>query len=403
MKVAVVGAGTVGTTTAYELARDGHSVVVFDRRSSCAEEGSFAHTGWCSPAWSTVLAPNIEAVHLQCSWPLSWAETRWWWNNRRGRRSPPRPPLAWARYCHECLQTRVHDLHLGQEQSTGALLLWRDTSDQATLAMVQTQLTEMGLPHRALDAAQSYQCEPALDRGTPLRHGLHLPEEQGCNARQFTLLLKAEAVRLGVTFRFNTTVRDLRPGEAPLVRWQAADSMETEETPFDAVVVCAGPDSQPLLQAAGRPLPLVKVWGRSISVPVQEAMDAPQGTVFDVAHGVTITRLGQWVRIAGGVRLGGDADSQRTPGFQQLYRVLGDWFPGTLPRPRRGASTTPALEWTGAYAITPGHQPYLGPSGLPGVWLNLGHGRDGWALACGCARVVADQIKGQAPAIDWRV
>jgi D-amino-acid dehydrogenase len=42
----------------------------------------------------------------------------------------------------------------------------------------------------------------------------------------------------------------------------------------------------------------------------------------------------------------------------------------------------------------------LGTSGAPGVWLNLGHGSSGWALSCGSARVLADQLAGRSPAID---
>ena len=39
-------------------------------------------------------------------------------------------------------------------------------------------------------------------------------------------------------------------------------------------------------------------------------------------------------------------------------------------------------------------------SGIPSLWLNLGHGSSGWALSCGSARVLADQIAGRAPEID---
>jgi len=42
----------------------------------------------------------------------------------------------------------------------------------------------------------------------------------------------------------------------------------------------------------------------------------------------------------------------------------------------------------------------IGASGIPGVWLNLGHGSSGWALACGSARVLADVIGGREPGID---
>ncbi|HYN60821.1 MAG TPA: amino acid dehydrogenase, partial [Rubrivivax sp.] len=42
----------------------------------------------------------------------------------------------------------------------------------------------------------------------------------------------------------------------------------------------------------------------------------------------------------------------------------------------------------------------LGSSRSAGIWLNLGHGSSGWALACGSARVLADLMARREPAID---
>ena len=50
--------------------------------------------------------------------------------------------------------------------------------------------------------------------------------------------------------------------------------------------------------------------------------------------------------------------------------------------------------------MLPDGPPVLGPSGATGIWLNLGHGSSGWALACGCARVLADALSGRAAPID---
>jgi D-amino-acid dehydrogenase len=50
--------------------------------------------------------------------------------------------------------------------------------------------------------------------------------------------------------------------------------------------------------------------------------------------------------------------------------------------------------------MLPDGPPLLGASGLDGIWLNLGHGSSGWALACGSARVVADALAGRPSAID---
>ena len=41
MKVCVLGAGLAGVTTAWELARDGHEVVVLDREPEVASGASF--------------------------------------------------------------------------------------------------------------------------------------------------------------------------------------------------------------------------------------------------------------------------------------------------------------------------------------------------------------------------
>jgi D-amino-acid dehydrogenase len=50
--------------------------------------------------------------------------------------------------------------------------------------------------------------------------------------------------------------------------------------------------------------------------------------------------------------------------------------------------------------MLPDGPPVVGPSPVPGVWLNLGHGSSGWALSCGSARLLADRIAGRAPAVD---
>ena len=57
MKIAVVGAGVVGVATAHALARDGHEVVVVERRERAAMESSYGNAGLYSPsdsyAWAS--------------------------------------------------------------------------------------------------------------------------------------------------------------------------------------------------------------------------------------------------------------------------------------------------------------------------------------------------------------
>jgi D-amino-acid dehydrogenase len=62
--------------------------------------------------------------------------------------------------------------------------------------------------------------------------------------------------------------------------------------------------------------------------------------------------------------------------------------------------STAVQEWKGARPMLPDGPPVLGATGIPGVWVNLGHGSSGWALACGSARVVADLMAGREPLLD---
>ena len=66
MKVTVLGAGVIGVTTAYQLARSGHDVTVVDRQPGPALETSYANAGeisfgYCSP-WA---APGIPLKALK--------------------------------------------------------------------------------------------------------------------------------------------------------------------------------------------------------------------------------------------------------------------------------------------------------------------------------------------------
>jgi hypothetical protein len=99
------------------------------------------------------------------------------------------------------------------------------------------------------------------------------------------------------------------------------------------------------------------------------------------------------VRVAGSAEIGGSR-AQAPAALQTLYKVLHDWFPGAAQLANTGAAVQ---EWKGARPMLPDGPPILGATGVPGVWINLGHGSSGWALACGSARVVADLMGGNAP------
>ena len=408
MKIAVIGAGIIGVTTAYELGRDGHQVTVLERRGAAAEETSFANAGIVAPGYVTPwAAPGMPGkvvrqflrrhASVKISLPLGLQELAWMWKWYRACR----PDLYLANrarlqrlafYSRSRLHSIRGNLRLEYEHSEGYLVLLRTEHDRKLAQPGLQVLRDAGVAFRQLDPSQARGVEPALNADTAFAGAIQLPDDEVGNCRQFALLLKNEAQRMGVNFRFNTSVLRIETSKGIAVTTDGQPAAQT----FDAAVVCAGLHSARLLGPLGLKIPLAAVYGYSLSAAIREPLNAPRSAVMDEHYKVAISRLGQRIRIAGSAELGGHADKKRAASIQTLYKVLHDWFPGAANR------ASGVQEWKGARPMLPDGPPIVGPSGIAGLWLNLGHGSSGWALSCGSARALADLILGHEPELDMQ-
>jgi D-amino-acid dehydrogenase len=408
----VIGAGIVGVTTAYELAADGHDVTVYERRGAVAEETSFANAGVVAPGYVTPwAAPGMPGKVLRyllsrhapvkITLPLSPHELGWMWQWWRAcsldRYLANRARLQrLAFYSRERLHWLTDSLQLHYDRSDGYLVLLRSQKERRLVEPGLQVLREAGVGFHELDDVTTRAVEPALNPDTSFLGAIHLPEDEAGNCRQFALLLKDEARREGARFEFGTTVLPFDPAAPATLRVRGADGPVREER-FHAVVVCGGLESAALLRPVGLRVPIAPVYGYSISAPIREPLNAPRSALMDERYKVAITRLGQRVRVAGSAEIGGTPGRKRADAVQTLYKVLHDWFPGAAQLSNMGAAVQ---EWKGARPMLPDGPPILGASGVPGIWMNLGHGSSGWALSCGSARIVADLMAGREPTVD---
>jgi D-amino-acid dehydrogenase len=408
MKVAVIGAGIIGVTTAYELAAQGHEVSVYEQQGSVAAEASFAHAGvihaghiqpWPRPGLGGRLLYGLISRDAELPLRTGTALRHLPWLWRSTRCSQPstfhanhRALLALAQFSRDRLLALTRQLSLDYEQMPGFTILLRQAQDLAAAQPTLARWRELGVPHDVLDAAHCRHFEPALQVDTPLHAGIHLPQDGVGNCRQFAQLLKAQAQDMGTTFHFGARVAQLHPDTAPTL--VLADGTRQ---PFDAVVVCAGAAANALLAKVGAKLPLLSVCGYSITAPLRHfdghASPGPRAALLDARFGVTISRLGQRVRVSGGVEIAGSATQMASATLGKLYQVLDNWFPAA-------AVTREAQSWKGAQPLLPDGLPVVGESGAPGLWLNVGHGGSGWTLACGSACVIAERLSGRAPPVD---
>lgn len=438
MKVAVIGAGIIGVTTAAELVADGHEVTVFERRGSVAAETSFANAGvvapgyvtpWAAPGMPARVIGHLLSQHapVRVHAALSAGEMAWmwrWWRacTLRTYQANRLRMQRLAAFSRQRLHELTRTLKLDYERADGYLVLLRTAKDHALAQPGLASLAALNTRFESIDAERCRAIEPGLSDETPLHGGIYLPDDEVGNCRQFTTLLRTEVQRAGVRFRFHTNVQRILPGQAPqLVHMHEppddstvllnipadpgpADARDTVPMPmqpvtegFNAVVVCAALASDKLLRPHGLKLPMQAVYGYSVTAPLRR-VDAhgeigPRAALMDERYKVAISRLGARVRVAGGAEIGGAPDRHNPKAVQTLYKVLHDWFPGS-------ARLSQAQVWKGARPMLPDGPPVLGDSGIPGVWLNLGHGSSGWALACGSARLLADAVVGRTPSID---
>lgn len=413
MKVIVIGGGVIGTCTAYYLAAAGHTVTLVERNSTVAQESSFGNAGVIAPGYVTPwAAPGMPRKLLGCLFSsasplifrpgLSAGTWRWaarWLREckleryRANRERMQRLAFYSQRCLHALRETHVFEY----EHTQGYLQLFRTERDVKMNEPARAMLAENEVPHRLLTADECRKLEPAISIDAQLAGGLHLPRDETGNCPLFTKRLAQIAREMGVTLATETTVLSVRPnvGRSGVTVETASTAQLAQRTTLEAnaVVIAAGVASTALLRPLGIDLPLWPIKGYSITVPVKTELFSPRIAVMDESFKTAITPQGNRLRIAGTAELGDTELVLRERAIATLYKVATDWFPGA-------GKYREARAWVGARPMLPDGPPVLGATPLPGIFLNVGHGSTGWAMACGSGRVLADVISGQTPEID---
>ena len=412
MKIAVIGAGMAGVAAAQALASDGHDVTVIERRSSVAEETSFAPAGIAAAGLAAPWLPAPrglqamsgsadEAARLRGIGAAFAAPTLF--GKGDGPEAARRAERALA--LHKLLAMGVERidelsraLGLDFERCEGLLLTLADSAAVAQAEAAVAWLQEAGETAEWADAARQRQLEPGRAVADDAARAVWLPNARVGNTREWTQLLRAHAQHLGVRFLFQHEVAAVSAGPKPTVSFAAAGEPARAET-FDAVVVCAALESSRLLAPLGVKLPWKPIRGCSVTVAqhVREAApdSGPRAALLDVRSGVSISRLGARVRVAGGhesVPASAAAPDPSVPpakkSVQPLYDAVDTAFPGAV-------NWQQAQVWQATRAALADALPAVGASGVPGVWLDVGHAHHGWALSQAAAGLLCTMIAGE--------
>ncbi|MDI7861730.1 D-amino acid dehydrogenase [Rhizobiaceae bacterium n13] len=407
MKITILGAGVIGVSSAYYLAKAGHEVTVIDRQSGPALETSFANAGEISPGYASPwAAPGIPQKAL-----------KWLFMKHAPliiRPMMDKATLAWiAAMLRNCTSAR-YAVNKGRmvrlaEYSRDCLIALRDETGieydhrtQGTLQVFRTKkqldgigkdievLRADGVPFEVLDPDGCVAAEPGLGRvREKIVGGLRLPNDETGDCFIFTNELAKRAEALGVRFHYGVDIHAIR------AQCDRIDAIETSigDIEADVFIGALGSYTPALVKPLGLKVPVYPVKGYSITVPILDESRAPVSTVMDETFKIAITRLGDRIRVGGMAEIAGFNNDLPERRRSTLVHSVEDLFGGAGDQSR-------ATFWSGLRPMTPDGTPIIGRTRHKNFYLNTGHGTLGWTMACGSGRVLADLVSGNRPEIE---
>ena len=406
MRIVVLGGGVVGVTTAYQLQRDGHEVVLLERNPEVASGASWGNAGMIAPGhsfvWSSPRAPIILAKSLMLKdqalrFRLS-ADPRlyaWTWGflkectAAKARRNTLLKHRL-AAYSQKVLGEVVADEAIDYDRNTrGILYFYRDQKALDSGVEHMKLLESDGQAIKVLTRDQVIALEPGLAHaGEKIAGAILCPTDETGDCAKFTRALAARIVERGGAIVTGATVEELTSDGDKVTH------ASTDRGLFsgDAYVLALGAESPILARKLGLRLPIYPIKGYSLTIPIGAAKSPPTIACLDEHNLVAISRFGDRLRITATAEFAGYDASHKPSDFAFMKRVTQELFPD-------GAEYDRAQMWAGLRPMTPTNLPLVGRRRFKNLVLNCGHGHIGWTMSHGSARIAADLIAGRKPAI----
>ncbi|MEM1430984.1 MAG: D-amino acid dehydrogenase [Pseudomonadota bacterium] len=395
-RIAVIGAGITGLTTAYELLDRGCDVTVYDRHRYAAMETSYANGGQLSASnaevwtqWGTVLKGlrwmlQADAPLLVNPWPTI-HKAGWMMeflsnipNYKRNTVETVRLAIAARTALFEMAEREGIDFDL---ERRGILHFYERQKDLAHARRVNALLSAGGLDRREVSPEEIREIEPTLTGD--VIGGFLTPSDSSGDIHKFTIGLGRACARRGATLHFGAEVERATPVEGGVRVF-----VNGEAQGFDGVVVSAGIKSREFARQLGDRVNIYPVKGYSITVNLNDDASraaAPWISLLDDRAKIVASRFGEdRFRIAGTAEFNGVNRDIRADRIEPLVAWCERLFPGICTE-----NVTP---WAGLRPMMPSMLPRVGRGRAPGVFYNTGHGHLGWTLSGATARLVATTV-----------
>ena len=440
MKTIVLGAGIIGISTAWHLLERGHEVIVVDRQPDAALETSFANAAQISVSYCEPWA-NREAPLKALKWmfdkeaPLLFRpqldRQQWRWglqflaqcNDAAFERNVAQI-VALGAYSHAALKDVVASTGIEYNRlERGIAHFYTDQKSFDDAGHAVNLMRKHGVQRRLVSRDELLRIEPAFKAyGDHITGGTYTNTDESGDARVFTQELARRCAARGAQFLYgHDVVRLNKVGNAidsvavsacaSSARGQKGSNKfnhpnNTKETLLkgDAVVVACGSYSAPLLRTVGVNLPIYPGKGYSATFPLLRPDAAPLVSTIDDGRKIAMSRLGNVLRVAGTIELGGYDLTLDSPVAKarchMLSRRIEEILPGVCDTrtPEQGGNPQ---YWAGLRPATPTNIPFIGQTRVGKLWVNAGHGTLGWTHGAGSGKALAELLSGERPAMNF--
>ena len=408
MRIAILGAGVIGVTTAYELSRNpDYEIIVVELNSEVASEASGVNASMIAPghsyAWASPKVPGIllksiyrndQAFRIRFRFDFQF----WKWtalflkqcNNADAVRNTLNKHSLCC-YSQKRLGIVVQENALEYDRLTrGLLYLFRNSTTFQKGIEHAKLLADNGQELKTLKSDEVVDLEPAYSTSvSKIAGAVYSPSDETGNSQKFTQQLAKICQSRGVQFLLNTKIESL-VAERNTV--QCANS-SIGDIEADLFVVSMGAHTPLLLTPVGIDLPIYPVKGYSVTLPVGGEHSPPAIGTVDEDNLVAFSPIGNAIRATATAEFAGYNLAHKPKDFKPMINAIKDLLPNA-------ANYEKPIYRTCFRPMTPQGTPYIGFARYDNLFINSGQGHMGWTMACGSAKIAADLILGRRPEID---
>ena len=422
MQITVLGAGIIGISTAWHLLERGHEVTLVDRQADAAMETSFGNAAQISVSYCEPWA-NREAPLKALKWlfdpegPLKFRPqmdpAQWLWgmqflaqcNDTAFERNVAQL-VALGSYSHAALKSVVASTGISYHRVTRGIAHYYTSQKSFDDAGVAAEVMRRhGVARRVVSKDELLRIEPALRsfEGS-IVGGTYTESDESGDCRVFTQQLAELCRQRGMRTLMGHDIEriEARNGQAEAVQVRDRATGLPRTLKADAFVVACGSYTTALLKQVGIRVPIYPGKGYSATLPLLKPDAAPTVSMIDDQLKIAISRLGNQLRVAGTIELGGFDMSLDTPlartRSEMLVKRIEAVFPGVADTRTPDQGGDPQF-WCGLRPATPTNIPLIGRTPVNKLWVNAGHGTLGWTHGAGSGKALAELISGEQPAL----